>query len=76
MPKHKTRNTFHWITLEVNRVCWWKLASLCHITKEKNSSRNSTKPVGWKLVPGPIVFAKNEAQFLLLNEILEGNYLY
>ena len=35
MHKHKTRNTFHWITWEVNTVCWWNLASLCHITKKK-----------------------------------------
>ena len=34
MPKHKTRNTFHWITWEVNTVCYWNLASLCHITKK------------------------------------------
>ena len=29
MPKHEARNTFYWITLEVNTVC------LCRITKEK-----------------------------------------
>ena len=35
MPMHKTRNTFYWITWEINLVCWWNLASLCHITKKK-----------------------------------------
>ena len=76
MPKHKTRNTFHWITWEVNTVCEWNLASLCHITKEKISSKNSTKTATWKLVPGPFVFAKNQAQLLLKNEIFETSYLY
>ena len=44
MLKHKTWNTFNWITYKVNTVCWWNLVSLCHITKEKN----------W-----PFLFAKN-----------------
>ena len=35
MPKHKTRNTFYWITWEVNTVCLRNLASLCHIIKKK-----------------------------------------
>ena len=34
-------------------------ASLSHITKEKISSKNSTKTESWKLVPDPFVFAKN-----------------
>ena len=34
MPKHKTRNTYYWITWEANTVCWWNLASLCDITQE------------------------------------------
>ena len=59
MPNHKTTNTFYWITLEVNMVCWWNLASLCHILKEIFSSKNYTKNVTWKLVPGPFVLAKN-----------------
>ena len=59
MPKHKTRNTFYWITWEENTVCQWNLASLCHITKEKILSKNSTKTATWKLVPDPFVLAKN-----------------
>ena len=35
MPKHKTKNTFYWITWDVNTVCQWNLPSLCHIMKEK-----------------------------------------
>ena len=58
---HETRNTFHWITSEVNTVCQLNMASLCHITKEKISSKDFTKTAAWKLVPGPFVFAKNEA---------------
>ena len=34
MSKYETRNTFYWITWEVNTVCWVNLASLCNITKE------------------------------------------
>ena len=59
MPKHKTRKTFYWVTLEVNTVCLWNLASLCHITLEKKLSESSTKIAAWKLVPDPFVFAKN-----------------
>ena len=59
MPKHKTRNTFHWITWEVNTICSWNLASLCNPVKEKILSKNSEETAVWKLVPGPFVFAKN-----------------
>ena len=59
MPKHKTRNTFYWITWEINTVCQWDLASLYHITKEKFLSKKSTKTATWKQVPGPFVFVKN-----------------
>ena len=60
MPKHKTRNTFYWITCEVN--CWclfMKFGYLCHITREKELSKNSAVTATWKAVPGPFVFAKN-----------------
>ena len=50
VPKHKTRKTCYWISWEVNTVCKWNLASLCHITKDKTLSKNSTKTVVWKLV--------------------------
>ena len=60
MPGQKTRNTFYWITWEVNTV------SLCHIRKEKFLSKNFTSAT-WKLVPGPFLFAKNQAQPLLDN---------
>ena len=59
MSKHKTRNTFYWITWEVNKVCYWNLASLCLISKEKKLSKDSTKTATWKLVPGSFVFTKN-----------------
>ena len=45
----------------MDTACSWNLASLCHMTKEKFSSKNSTKTAGRKLVPGPFAFAKNEA---------------
>ena len=58
MPKHKTRNTFHWITWEVTTAFWWNLASLCHTTKEKIYSKSFTKTAAWKLVPGPFCVCK------------------
>ena len=58
MPRHKTGNTFYWITWEVNTICQWNLASLCHITKEKISSENFTKTAAWKLVSGPFCVCK------------------
>ena len=40
MRGHKARNTFYWITWEVNTVCEWNLARLCHITEEQNLWKN------------------------------------
>ena len=37
MPKRETRNTFYWITWEVNQVWQWNLVSLCNITKKKKN---------------------------------------
>ena len=34
VPKHEIRNTFHWVTWEVNKVWWWDLAKLCNITRD------------------------------------------
>ena len=45
------------------------LANLCHITKEKVWI--STKTAASKLVPDPIVFAKNQTQPLLKMKILK-----
>ena len=33
MPKHETRNPFHWITWEANTAWQWNFASLCHIRR-------------------------------------------
>ena len=38
-----------------------KFGQLCHIKKENISSKIFTKTAAGKLVPGPLVFAKNEA---------------
>ena len=51
MPKHKTRNIFHWITWEVNTVN--EIWPVYVIPKEIISSKNSTETPAWKLVPGP-----------------------
>ena len=37
--------------------------------KRKNATKKFYKNSGLKLVPGPFVFAKNQAQLLLENEI-------
>ena len=44
--------------------------------KRKISWKVFTKAAAWKLVPGPFVFAKNEAWLLLANKIFEASYLY
>ena len=55
---HKTRNTFHWITWEVNTVNEiWPVYVI--LQKKKTSSKNSTKTDAWKIVSGSFVFAKN-----------------
>ena len=43
MPKYKTRNTFCWMTWNVNTICKLNLGSLFKITKEKKLSKNSIK---------------------------------
>ena len=43
MRKDKTRNTFHWRNSEVNTVCQWNLASLCHNTIKKKFIKNFYK---------------------------------
>ena len=58
MPMHKTRNTFQWITWEVNTFCEWNLASLCHITKEKISSKDFTKNCALKTSSRPFCVCK------------------
>ena len=69
------RNTFYWIILEINTVCYWNLASLCHISKGENLLKHSAKTATFKLFPDRFVFAKNQAQLLLENEIFETSYL-
>ena len=59
MPLHKTRNTFYWITWEVNTVSWWNLASLCHITKGIIAKKGSRKTAVRELVPDFFVFSKS-----------------
>ena len=58
MPKHKTRNTFYWITWEVNTFAKWNLASLCHITKEKKSSKFFCKNCDLKTSSRPFCVCK------------------
>ena len=53
MPNHKTRNTFYWITWEVNTV-----SPVYVVLKEKILSKHSTKTATWKVIPRPFVFAK------------------
>ena len=59
VPKIKKRITFYWITWKVNTVCWWNLASLCHIIQGKKIWKNSTKTVTLKRALGPFLFAEN-----------------
>ena len=63
MPKHRIRNTFYWITWEVNIVCKWNLTSWCHITKEKMWSKSSIKTATWKLIQGLFALTENYPKF-------------
>ena len=58
MPKPKT-NPFDWKigkkTQSANEI--WPAYVV--LQKKKNLSKNSTKTVTWKLVPGPFLFVKN-----------------
>ena len=63
MPKHKTRNTFHWITWEKNTVYQWNMANIFHIIKEKISSKNFAKTAAWKLVPCRLCLQKIKLSF-------------
>ena len=83
MPKHKTRNNFYWITWEVNSVCQWNLASLCHMTKEKKITKTFANTATWKLVPDSFVLAKNKHKIywkmnfwseLFILDMLSQNY--
>ena len=38
------------------------MANICNITKEKILSKNSTKNVTWKLVPGPFGSLENKLE--------------
>ena len=59
MAKHKIRNTFYWITCECKHSLLMKLICQFTLLQKKKKSKNSTKTATWKLVPGPLVFAKN-----------------
>ena len=72
MPKHRIRNTFYWITWEVNIVCKWNLTSWCHITKEKMWSKSSIKTATWKLIQGLFALTENYPKFKDLS-LLELN---
>ena len=65
MPMHKTKNTFHWIIWVANTVCWWNLASLCHITKEKKIIKKFCKTCGLKTSSRPFcVYKKLRTTFI------------
>lgn len=67
-------NTKYVVTEEIYAVWYWNLASLSNVTKEKLSSKSSTK-MAWKLNPGPNVCIKNETQALLVNENFWSNQI-
>ena len=61
-PKRKTRNTFHWITWQVNTVCSWNLASLCLIIK-KNFIKKFCKNCGLKTKSRPFYICEELSSF-------------
>ena len=56
MPKYKTRNTFYWMTWEVNIIC--KFVSLFHIRKEKNIIKKFCKNCDLKTSPRPFCVSR------------------
>ena len=76
MPKNKTRNTFYWLMWEINSPSMKFGQYMWHYNKKKKISIFITKTAIWKLVLSPFVFAKNNAQTLLENEMFETSYLY
>ena len=71
MPRHKTRITFYWITWEVNTVVNEFGQFMSYHKRKGLISKISTKTAAWKLVPDPIVFAKNQTPPLLKMKILK-----
>ena len=53
-----------------------KFGQFIQYYNRKKNVKKIAKTATWKLVPGPFVFSKNEAQSLLDNEIFEASYLY
>ena len=70
MSKHETRNTFYRITWEVNSLVM-KFGQFMYYFERKYFTKNLYKKVAQKLVSGPFLLVKNEAQPLLENEILK-----
>ena len=52
MSKHKTENTFHFITWEI--ILLMKFGQFMHHYKMNFFLNNSLKIAAWKLVPGPL----------------------
>ena len=75
MPKHKTRNTFYQITWLL-AIQLMKFDKFMSYSKRTNFIKNYAKTGAWKLLPGPFMFAKSEAQPLLENETFKAIYLY
>ena len=78
MPKNETRNTFYWITWEVNAIWWYNLASLCNkknfyqkilwnrpftIFKESFVKRNLRKYIFYFIVFSIWVFFHKHSRF-------------
>ena len=69
MPKYKIRNAFYWNNLGVKNNLIMNLASLCHIIKEKNLFKNSTKTASWKRIKHSHYWKMNFGSKLLVLDI-------
>ena len=56
-PTYQRRNTFYWLTWELNKSGNNQIWTFYVI--EKFSSKSSRKCVAWKLVSGPFMFMKH-----------------
>ena len=75
MPKHRTRNTFYWLTWQVNFVLM-KFDQFMPIYKRKYFIKKLHKNCDLKTCSRPFCVCKNWPQPLLKNWTFEASYLH
>ena len=76
IPKHKTRNTFHWIKHWSEHSVLMKFRQFLAHYKRKNVIKNFCKTCGLKTSSRPFYVCKELGTASIENEIFEATYLY